>query len=381
MKSYCIRNARILLEDAVLERGSVRVEDGRIASVSGPENDPSGESAIHRDSPVIDAQGLFLGPGFVELHIHGCDDIGFESSNPDAASRLGNFLLRKGVTTFVPTLQCDLQALKRLSGSLDADPALAARVPGFYVEGPFVSRAKRGGILEETIRTADLDYLDHVVEASANRLRLMTVAPELPAIDPIIRRLVHLGIIPCWGHSECRVEQVPSPGVPCNVTHLFNGMSPISHKESGLAMLPFVDEEVYFELNGDGIHLNEASIRLSYSHLNLDRMILISDAVVSAGRGAGEFRYFDRTVVSGENGVRYLDGTLIGSNCLMPEIVRRFIRITGSPIHEAVRFATLNPCRLLGMDDRRGSIAVGKEADLVLFDEEFTVSRVFLGSE
>lgn len=378
MKRYVIRNARVVLENRVLDGGSVRVEDGRITAV-----EPAADfDRTDDDASTIDAGGLFLGPGFVELHIHGCDDIGFESPRADAASHLQKFLLSKGVTTFLPTLQCDLDALRRLAQSLDGDPALAARVPGVYVEGPFVSREKRGGIFEETIRAPDVGYLERVVEASGNRVRLMTLAPELSGIDRIVERTVEAGILPCWGHSGCRVEQVPRlEGVRCNVTHLFNGMSSVSHKESGLAMLPFLREDVFFELNGDGIHLNTSSIRMCHRHLNHERMILITDAVVSAGRGPGRFRYFDRTVVSDESGVRYEDGTLIGSNCLMPEVVRRYIQTTGCAVHEAVKLATLNPCRLLGIDDRRGSIAVGKEADLVLFDEDLAVKRVFLGVE
>lgn len=381
-ESYVVRNARVVLEDGVLEGGSVRVEEGRIAGIEGPGASRGDTERPHDETEKIDAGGLFLGPGFVELHIHGCDDTGFESPRPDALAHLQGFLLANGVTTFLPTLQCDLEALKRVAAALDGSASLAARVPGIYVEGPFVNRTRRGGILEETIRSPDVDYLERVVAAAGNRLRLMTVAPELPGVDPIIARIVELGIIPCWGHSACRVEQVPTlDGVRCNVTHLFNGMSPVSHKESGLAMLPFLRDDLFFELNGDGVHLNTAALRMSHLHLNRERMILISDAVVSAGRGWGEFSYFDRTVVSRENGVRYGDGTLIGSNCLMPEVVRRYVSATDCPLHEAVRLATLNPCRLLGIDDRRGSIAVGKEADLVLFDEDLAVKRVFVGGE
>ncbi|HUX22478.1 MAG TPA: amidohydrolase family protein, partial [Spirochaetia bacterium] len=221
-----------------------------------------------------------------------------------------------------------------------------------------------------------------VVGAARGMLRLMTVAPELDGIDEVVHRLVELGVIPCWGHSNCTLGELPRlQGVRCNITHLFNGMSPISHKQSGLALLPFLDSEVYCEVNGDGVHLNAESIRMCHRHLNPERMILISDAVISAGRGHGEFRYFDRRVVSSQTGVRYEDGTLIGSNCLLPEVVRRFIETTGCALHEAVRLATLNPCRLLGIDSRRGSIESGKDADLVLLDDDLSVTRVFAGEE
>ncbi len=374
MKRYIIRNARVVLEDKVVPGAEVAVCDGKIVGVG---------RIVHLEDAewtVVDAEGLYLGPGFVELHIHGGDTLGFESPQPEAVSRLCRFLLGNGVTTFLPTLQCDLEAIARVAEALRRDESTASRVAGVYVEGPFVSRGKRGGILEETIRKPDCEYLDQIIAAADGHLSLMTVAPELAGAEEIVRRLTENAIVPCWGHSECRVDQVPRlDGFRSNVTHLFNGMSPISHKDAGLAMLPFLDPETYFELNGDGIHVNEAAVQMCYRHLNLDRMILISDAVVSAGRGPGEYRYFDRTVVSGANGVRYEDGTLIGSNCLIPEVVRRFIETTGANLADAIRLATLNPCRLLGIDDRRGSIAVDKEADLVLFDDELRVKRVFAG--
>lgn len=375
---FIIHNARVVLPDGILEGGSVSVVDGRIVDVAS--HDLSAPRRHDSDGwSIIDAEGQYLAPGFVELHIHGCDDLGFETEAPDTLLRIRDFLVERGVTTFVPTLQCDLGALSRLADSLAGDESLRSRVPGFYVEGPFVSEAKKGGILEETLRAPDLEYLEEVLEAARGRLLLMTVAPELEGIDAVVERLTERGVVPCWGHSNATVDQVRKlPGVRCNITHLFNGMSEISHKRNGLAMLPFLDTDLFCEVNGDGVHLNGDAIRLCHRHLDPDRVILISDAVVSAGRAHGEYRYFGRKVVSGPDGVRYENGTLIGSNCLMPEIVRRYIETTGSEVYEAVRLATLNPCRLLGIDDRRGSIEVGKDADLVIFDDRIEASRVLL---
>ena len=160
-----IRNARVVLPDSVLDGGSVSVVDGRIVDValhdlSAPRRHDSG------DWNIIDAEGQYLAPGFVELHIHGCDDLGFEAEAPDTLRRIGDFLARHGVTTFVPTLQCDLGALSRLADSLEHEESLRRRVPGFYVEGPFVSKERKGGILEETLRAPGLEYLEEVLEAA-----------------------------------------------------------------------------------------------------------------------------------------------------------------------------------------------------------------------
>jgi N-acetylglucosamine-6-phosphate deacetylase len=153
-------------------------------------------------------------------------------------------------------------------------------------------------------------------------------------------------------------------------------MSPISHKKAGLALLPFMNDDVYFELNSDLIHVNEHIVRMCYNCLNHDRLILITDAVVSAGAEYGTYAYFGKEVKSDESGVRYTEnGTLIGSNCLIPEVAKRFMRVTGAPVHEVVKFMSINPCRLLGIDEKRGSVEIGKEADLVIMDEEFNIKK------
>jgi N-acetylglucosamine-6-phosphate deacetylase len=370
-----ISGGTIVLEKRLVDGGSLLIDGGLIQRVLEP-----GDSAPPGDFRRIDARGAYIGPGLVELHIHGCDDLGFESEEPGALAKIGAFLLRNGVTTYLPTLQCSLPALRRLAAALRAAPATAARVPGFYVEGPFVNPARRGGIMTETLKAPDPALLRGVLDAAGGYLRLMTVAPELPGSGEIIRLLLEAGVVPCLGHSDCSIDELPAARERLSVTHLFNAMAPISHKRAGLAMLPFLDPSVFFELNGDGVHVNSESLKMCYDHLNHDRLMLISDAVVSAGREGGQYDYFGRTVLSGEDGVRYEDGTLIGSRCLMPSVVKRFIAATGASVAEGFRFASLNPCRLLGLAGRRGSIAEGKEADLVLLDRESLDVRTVLAA-
>jgi len=163
-----------------------------------------------------------------------------------------------------------------------------------------------------------------------------------------------------------------------NITHLFNAMSGISHKTPGLAMLPFLDSDIYFELNSDGVHLDPEIIKMCYKNLNNNRLILITDAVVSAGIAHGTYQYYGNPIESGRRGVRYKENDiLIGSNCLITNVVQNFIKITGAPIEQAVRFATYNPCQLLGIEHRKGSIEIGKEADLIIFDNDFNLIKNF----
>jgi N-acetylglucosamine-6-phosphate deacetylase len=244
-----------------------------------------------------------------------------------------------------------------------------------------VSLEKRGGIHPQHVQKPDVDVLKRILDLCEGTLKLMTVAPELEGIDRIIDLLFENGVVPCLGHSNGTVRRgldAAQRGT-MGMTHLFNAMSPISHKDPGIALVPFLDRDIHFELNGDGIHVAPEILKLCYQALNRERMILISDAVVSAGKAHGRYPFFGRTVVSDANGVRCAEtGTLVGSNLLILDVIRNFIGVTGSALAEAMRMATLNPCRLLGLDGQRGSIAVGKRADLVLLGKDLRIVRVLI---
>ncbi len=203
----------------------------------------------------------------------------------------------------------------------------------------------------------------------------MTVAPELKGSDTIINELPNYGIIPCLGHSNAELSDVSIPeGEKVSMTHLFNAMSPVTHKKSGLGMLPFLNKDVFFELNGDGIHVSDEAVLMCYKNLNKEKLILVSDAVISSGLEYGEYESYGRSVTSNEKGVRYKeDNVLMGSNLLINNIVKRFIKLTGASLSEAVQFASLNPSVLLGIDSKRGSLETGKEADIILLDQEYNV--------
>jgi N-acetylglucosamine-6-phosphate deacetylase len=285
------------------------------------------------------------------------------------------FLAPHGVGTMVPTLGYDPDSLSALSAELAAKPGLETRIPGLYLEGPFVSMAKRGGLAPDSLKGVDPDLLDLILEPDT--VRIMTVAPELPGIGAVVARLESAGVIPAFGHSVCTFAEAEALDLsgPPHLTHLFNAMSGISHHGTGLAALPFLDAKASFELNGDGIHVDPDMIRLCVNHLNGDGLILIDDAMVGAGSPYGEYRYSGKPIISDERGCHYKDsGILVGSNCLIDEVVRRTIKFTGIPLETAFRFASLNPARRLGLGDRIGSVEIGKRADLILLDENLTVT-------
>jgi N-acetylglucosamine-6-phosphate deacetylase len=336
----------------------------------------------------IDARGDLVTPGLIEAHIHGAGGIGFDALGADpreAARRLGearSFLRARGVTTFLPTLIPREAEIGELAAGLEAGAFDEADLPGIYVEGPFIAAAKRGGIPADFIRAPDPALLARILALSRGRLRLMTVAPELPGAEGIYEALGAAGVTVCLGHSDCSLDKAAIPEGRFSLTHLFNAMSPFSHKhgEAGLAMLPFLRDLPFVELNSDGVHVSDQALLAASRAISPESLVLVSDAVVAAGLPYGEYSFFGMRVVSNERGVRYADsGTLMGSNHLAPEVLRHWIEATGASLPEAVASLSAVPARLLGVEGRRGEIARGRDACLVVWNGQFEAARLVLG--
>lgn len=382
LDAFLLVNARLVLRDEVVEGGSLHIAGGFIRRVILPGED------LPQGLPRKDALGSYVTPGLFELHIHGAGGVGFDSlgEGPDeGADRLisaRDFLRSRGVTTFVPTLVCREVELASLAAALEAAGLPEADLPGIYVEGPFIAPSRKGGIPLDSIRQPDRAALDRVLGLARGRLRLMTLAPELPGAAELYAPLADAGVVPCLGHSDCSMDRIAFPAGRYSVTHLFNAMSPFSHREgeSGLAMLPFVRDVPFVELNADGVHVSGMALRAACRAIDPESLMLISDATVAAGLPYGDYAYYGMAIRSGPDGVRYKDsGTLMGSNRLAPDVLRNWLARTGVPVPDAVGALTRVPARLLGLDGRRGSIAEGFEAKLVMWDGEFERVRELVG--
>jgi N-acetylglucosamine-6-phosphate deacetylase len=374
-----LSGARVVLPRAILENGAIVVRHGKIEAAleSGDRLPP--------ELPRRDLGGRWVTPGLVELHIHGCGGTSFDGLGGDAAagaqalSRAASFLRARGVTTFVPTVVSREAAISSLAAALGELAPPRGEVPGIYIEGPFVNPARRGGIPLDAISEPDSRLLGRIINLARGRMALMTLAPELSGYREILARLEAVGVLPCLGHSDCDIDHITLPSGRFSITHLFNAMSPISHKEPGLAMLPFLDRRCFVELTPDGAHVNEAALRICASGIEPDRLILISDAASPAGLAPGLYGEGEGALVSGSEGVRFAkSGTLMGGRLLAPDILRNWLRVTGSSVPNAVRMLSLSPAQALGIDDRRGAIAPGLDAVLVVWKGEFEAVQEIL---
>jgi len=373
MDTICIQNGEVVLADRSIPGGTVVMADGQIVYAGKAKKTPRGASEF-------DAHGGYVTPGLVDVHIHGAGLVGWDTCTAEGLQRLEATLVAHGVLRFVPTMMADESVIRRVTSLVDTG-SCSDRVPGIYVEGPFVNPDKRGGIQPQYVRPVDLAYLRELQRIAGGRIRMMTFAPELDGAGELPAAMRKLGILPCVGHSLASASQAAAVcgrgKVGC--THLYNAMSGLDHREPGLAAFALNRGQVYVELNPDGTHVAPDLLQITRRAKPADRIVLISDAVVSAGTEPGLYDYMNRKVQSSARGVYYVDGgTLVGSSILLNEGVKRFMRLSGAPVHEAVRMASLNPANLLGLGRRTGSLEPGKAADLVVFSRNFgSVHAVF----
>ncbi|MGQ9479608.1 MAG: N-acetylglucosamine-6-phosphate deacetylase [Thermoproteota archaeon] len=377
-KSIVIRNARMINPfseaecDILIENGKVN-EIGKGISLQG----------VHE---VIDASGRLVFPGFIDVHIHGAGGYDTLDEDKDAVKALSEVCVRFGVTGFLATTlykpggenkHIDV-ILKGVSEGLEG-----ASMLGLHMEGPFISPMKRGAIQESSICKPSEEVLSKILKNCRGWLRMMTIAPELEGSHAVIRRLLEIGVIPSFGHSAAPHKETLESiriGVK-HVTHLFNTMNPLHHRDPGPLIAIFESKEVTVQLISDGVHVHPSIVSFASRILGDDRIILITDGVRSLGMPDGRYVY-DGIEYTTVNGTGYLeDGTLVGNALGLNELAKRFWSFTGFPLTSIAKVTSYNSAKLLGLDDRKGSIEVGKDADIVVMDTEFNVLHTFVMGE
>jgi N-acetylglucosamine-6-phosphate deacetylase len=365
-----IQNGEVVLPDRTIPGGTVIIAGSRIGYAG--QHRKTGRDAIE-----FDARGGYVTPGLIDVHIHGAGLVGWETCTEQGLHHAYDTLAAQGILRLVPTMMADEAVVQRVAGLLAAG-TWRDRIPGIYLEGPFVNQEKRGGIQSQYIRPVSLSYLKRLQQLAGGQIRMMTFAPELPGAAELPAALRRLGILPCVGHSLARSEQAAAV---CGrqrfgCTHLFNAMSGLDHRQPGLAAFALNQDTVYTELNPDGTHVAPELLQVTYRAKRADRIVLISDAVMTAGAEPGIYDYMNQKIRSGPKGAYYQQsGTLIGSTTLLNCGLQRFLKYTHAPVHEAVRMATLNPANLLGLGRRTGSLEAGKSADVAVFSRDFASAQ------
>ncbi|UCG59932.1 MAG: N-acetylglucosamine-6-phosphate deacetylase [Phycisphaerales bacterium] len=350
---------------------SILIEEGTIAAIG-----PAAE-AVHCDE-TLDAGGRMIAPGFIDVHIQGAGGADVLDATPEALATISRTCARFGTTGFLATTVYvpgkENRHLTVAAETVGRDLG-GATLLGIHIEGPFISAQKRGMIQPNCVCPPSAECFAEIQDVCDGRLKMMTIAPELPGSVQLIESLVESNVVAAFGHSNATYEQTLDgfeAGVS-HVTHLFNAMPSLHHRSPGPLAAIFESEYVTAQLIADGVHIHPAVVRLAFERLGADRVVPITDGMQALGLPDGEYIYNGLEYESREGTARYKDGTLIGTALGLSRLLDRLMTFAGCPLEVAIRAASQNPAKVLGLEKRKGTIETGKDADLVLLDEDCSV--------
>lgn len=377
MVRILIKNANIITPYEIKRDSSLVIEDGKIADIY--------EGLCEEDGfdQLIDAKGNYLSPGFIDLHNHGNFGHDFMEASHEAFDIMADFHIKNGVTSFLATTITQepaaiRRALKSIGEYIEAgcnDSSIRAQMLGVYLEGPYFSVEKKGAQPEEYIKSPDIEELKEFIELSKNNIKIVALAPEIDGAKEAIKFLKKEGITISAAHTNASYKEAKlgiDMGIS-QITHLYNGMRAFNHREPGIIGAALTDERVACEIICDGIHLHVAAMDMAVKMKGKDGIILVSDAMMAAGLEDGKYELGGQDVYVKDGVARLEDGTLGGSTLTLKKAVYNMVNLVGVPIEDAVRMASLNAAKAIGMDGIKGSIEIGKDADLIMFDEDINI--------
>ena len=371
-----IVNGRVLLPDSEV-KGKALLYDQRIIGLIDP------DAAKAQADEIIDAQGAYVAPGLVDVHIHGYNGVDVSDNDPDDIRKMAHGLLANGVTSFLPTTLTvawetlesvcrHIRGLMEESLSPDFD---GAQIAGMHMEGPFINPGKKGAQNEAYILRPDADK----VLPFRDVIKVITFAPEMPGGLEFTRRLrQETNIALSIGHTSANFDQAMDAihaGV-MRSTHTFNAMTPLMHRDPGVVGAA-LNTDIYTELIPDTFHVNKGIFPMM-ARLKGNKLVLITDALRSAGMPDGEYENGGQVFVLKGIECRLKDGTIAGSVLKLNQGVRNLRDYGYIPLYAAVRAASLNAAESAHLEDRKGSLAPGKDADIILMDEDCNVLRTIV---
>lgn len=368
-----IKNCNIIYLDKI-EKGSVLIENGKIKEIN-----PSNVN----DTEVIDAEGLYLSPGFIDVHIHGAGGCDTMDGTVESINTIAKTIVEHGTTSFTPTTMTvaaeDIRKSMKVIKKLKEEGTEGANVLGAHLEGPFISPKAIGAQNPNFLLAPSVENYNKIVGDYGDAVVSITMAPEVEGAKELIKYLSDNGVIVSMGHTKATYDEAIE-GIKCGAchsTHLYNAMTPFTHREPGVVGATF-DTDITTETISDGIHISYPALRTAYKQKGTDKVLLVSDAMEACGMPDGQYSLGGQDVIVKNGAARLLDGTLAGSVLTLDKAVKNIYSNSNYPLNEVVRMATYNGAKHCHVEDHKGLIKEGYDADLILFNEDIEIQKVFV---
>ena len=367
-----IKGGKVFQEDGSFLEQAIYINDHRLVD----------KAEYQDDGEVIDAEGLLVLPGLVDIHSHGAYGEDFSDGDPEGLKKILRYERQSGITSYCPTsMTLPKEQLKKIfKGIGEAEKSGdGATVAGINMEGPFISPVKKGAQDERNIIPCNVEICERFLKASDGLVKFIGIAPEESeeAIDFIKSVKGKVNVSLAHTNADYKTAKAAFEAGANHAVHLYNAMPPFSHRAPGVVGAVYDCKHVMPEIICDGIHIHPATVRATFEMMGADRMILISDSMRATGMPDGQYTLGGLDVkVVGKLATLVSDGAIAGSATNLMDCMRTVVKEMGLPLETAVACATMNPAKSLGVYDEYGSITEGKKANIVLLDKDLELQAV-----
>ena len=369
-----IINGKIVVPSGILENKVLVTRDGKIVDIA---------DVVPDGFDVIDAKDMVVAPGFVDVHIHGSIGADVMDGSVDGVREISSGIAQYGTTSFLPTTmtmdQRDVYKSLEVIRKLQGEALAGAEVLGAHLEGPFINVKYKGAQNEAFVTSPDYEWIRDFSDV----IKLITYAPEMdPDFEFTKRVKAETDAVLSIGHSDASYEQATQAvDHGCShMTHLFNAMTGLHHRDPGIVGTALI-HDVYVELIADKVHVNEHLFQFLLNNKGRDLIVLITDSMRAGCMKDGVYDLGGQEVYVKDGVARLIDGTLAGSVLTLNQAVRNFYECTDATLSEAIGMASLNPATSIKVSDRKGSLEIGKDADVILLDAEFNCHLTLVKGE
>ncbi len=372
-----ILNGHLITPFRVIKDGVILVKNGKILDVK-----PLREADIPSDVTVIDVGGAYVAPGFVDIHLHGGGEADTTDATVEAVEKIAALHSRGGTTSLVLStvtapLEETVKAIEAVAKVVGKTTS-GAEVLGVHLEGPYISLSQKGAHNPRYIREPNYEEIEKILEYAKYIVRV-TAAPEVRGALELGLRLRSLGILPCIGHSDATIYDVAKAieAGYSHITHMYSctSMTKIrGYKTPGVVEAALLFDELTIEIIEDGKHLPPELVRLILKVKGFDRVCAITDAIRAAGLPPGRYKVGETEVIV-EDGVAWLPDRSVfaGSVAMMNLVLKNLVEDVGLTVQDAVRLIAINPAKIIGVNDRKGSLTIGKDADITVFNSDYEI--------